>query len=139
MRQGIAPWRGIIEAGVELADFFLIFDEPMFSGGYFLNKLSKAARAALALRGAGVFSTTRWADAGAGASRATVTIAIKNSQVLAWSFMGMRTGTGLWHWKRVDESKCTHCLQQCSAALHLGQFPLKSVSDANAVAQLKQR
>jgi hypothetical protein len=31
MRQGMAPWRGIIEAGVEVADFFLILAEPMFS------------------------------------------------------------------------------------------------------------
>ena len=29
MRQGIAPWRGIMEAGVEAADFFLIFAEPI--------------------------------------------------------------------------------------------------------------
>ena len=29
MRQGIAPWRGIIEVGVEAADFFLIFAEPI--------------------------------------------------------------------------------------------------------------
>ena len=29
MRQGIAPWRGIMEVGVEAADFFLIFAEPI--------------------------------------------------------------------------------------------------------------
>ena len=140
MRQGIAPWRGIIEAGDELADFFLILGAPMFRESYFLNKLSKAARASLALRGVGVLSTTRFEDdGGAAASRATVTMGEKNSHVLAWSFTGMRTGIGLWHWKRVDESKCTHCLQQCKAAPHLGQFPRKSVSDASVTAQLKQR
>lgn len=73
-----------MDVGVELADFFLIFCEAMISERrYFLNKLSKAARASLALRGAGVLSTGRWAEAGAGASRATVTMAAKNSQVLA--------------------------------------------------------
>jgi hypothetical protein len=30
IRQGIAPWRGIIEVGVELEAFFLILAEPMF-------------------------------------------------------------------------------------------------------------
>jgi hypothetical protein len=29
MRQGIAPWRGIMEVGVEAADFFFIFAEPI--------------------------------------------------------------------------------------------------------------
>jgi hypothetical protein len=51
---------------------------------YFLNKLSKAARASLAFRGAAVFSTIRLDELGAGwESRATVTIGEKNSQVLA--------------------------------------------------------
>jgi hypothetical protein len=27
----MAPWRGIREAGVELADFFLILEEAMFA------------------------------------------------------------------------------------------------------------
>jgi hypothetical protein len=31
IKQGIAPWRGIIEAGVESADFFFILGEPMFA------------------------------------------------------------------------------------------------------------
>src|ERR1700759_1720867 len=70
MRQGIAPWRGTTEAfGFE--DFFLIFGLAT----YFLNKLSKAARASVAFRGAettpfdGACDTT---PAGA-TSRATVT------------------------------------------------------------------
>ncbi|MBV9084772.1 MAG: hypothetical protein JOZ62_19010 [Acidobacteriaceae bacterium] len=46
------------------------------------------------------------------ASRATVTRAENNSQLFAWSFTGIRTGIGLTHWKRVEESKWTHCLQQ---------------------------
>jgi hypothetical protein len=29
IRQGIAPWRGIIEVGVEAAAFFLILAEPI--------------------------------------------------------------------------------------------------------------
>jgi hypothetical protein len=83
MRQGIAPCRGIMEVGVELVDFFLIFVEAMKRGVYFLNKLSKAARASLALRGAGVFSIARLEWLAGTASRATVTIGEKNSQVLA--------------------------------------------------------
>jgi hypothetical protein len=99
IRQGIAPWRGIIEAGVELADFFFIFGEPMLSGDYFLNKLSNAARASLALRGVDVllFSGSLCCDANGTASRATVTMGEKNSQVFAWSLIGIRTGIGLWH------------------------------------------
>jgi hypothetical protein len=66
IRHGIAPWRGIIEVGVELDAFFLILAEPMFLRyRYFLNKLSKAARASLAFRGAGVFSTIRLGELGA--------------------------------------------------------------------------
>ncbi len=73
-----------MEAGVDWADFFLILVELIARGGYFLNKLSKAARASLALRGTGVLSTTRFEEAGgAAASRATVTMGEKNSQALA--------------------------------------------------------
>jgi len=93
----MAPWRGIMDVGVEAVAFFLIFAEPITRGGYFLNKLSKAARASLELRGVGVFSTIRFEWLAGTASRATVTIGEKYSQVLAWSFSGMRTGTGLWH------------------------------------------
>jgi len=83
-RHGIAPWRGIIEAGVELADFFFIFWELITRGGYFLNKLSKAARASLALRSAGAgFSTGRFDWPDGTASRATVTMGEKNSHVFA--------------------------------------------------------
>lgn len=80
----MAPWRGIMDEGPDWADFFLILGELITRGGYFLNKLSNAARASLALRGAGVLSTTRLEEAGgAAASRATVTMGEKNSQVLA--------------------------------------------------------
>jgi hypothetical protein len=48
----------------------------------------------------------------------------------------MRTGIGFKHWKRVEGSKCEHCLQQCSAALHFGHAPVKSVLSASAVEQL---
>jgi hypothetical protein len=72
-----------MDAGVEAAAFFLIFCEPIARGGYFLNKLSKAARASLALRGAGVLSIGRFEWDEGTASRATVTMGEKNSQVLA--------------------------------------------------------
>jgi hypothetical protein len=97
MRQGMAPWRGIMDVGVEAVAFFLIFAELIARAGYFLNKLSKAARASLELRGAGVFSSTRFVWLAGTASRATVTIGEKYSHVLAWSFSGMRTSMGLWH------------------------------------------
>ncbi len=44
---------------------------------------------------------------------------------------------GFTHWKRVDESKLTHCLQQCRGALHFGQVLLKSKSGGSVAAQLK--
>ena len=69
-------------------------------------------------------------------SRATVTRARKNSHWLAASFTAMRSLIGLVHWKRVDGSNQLHCLQQCSAAWHLGQLPLNSMSAGSAVAQL---
>jgi hypothetical protein len=48
----------------------------------------------------------------------------------------MRSLIGLVHWKRVDGSNQLHCLQQCRAALHFGQLPLKSTPLGSAVAQL---
>lgn len=108
----------------------------------FLNNRSKASRASSGLRGAG------WELAPVGAraelpllvpSRATVTRGVNRPQSLALSLTAMRAGIGLRHWKRVDGSKCEHCLQQCSSALHLGQLELKSMSGGRAVEQLKQR
>lgn len=72
-------------------------------------------------------------------SRATVTRGVNRAQTLALSFMAIRTGIGFRHWNRVEGSKCEHCLQQCSSALHLGQLPAKSVPVGSAVEQLKQR
>ena len=90
--------RGIIEEGDELADFFLIFGEPMIDGGYFLNKLSKAARASLALRGARVvLFSAGLLDGPAGSSRATVNMGVKKSHVFAWSLRGIRSGIGFRH------------------------------------------
>src|SRR5665811_1245267 len=40
---------------------------------------------------------------------------------------------------RVEGSKCEHCLQQWSSALHFGQLPARSVSGGKVVAQLKHR
>jgi len=48
----------------------------------------------------------------------------------------MRSGIGFRHWKRVEGSKNVHCLQQCSAELHFGHVPAKSVPAGNVVAQL---
>ena len=49
----------------------------------------------------------------------------------------MRAGIGFTHWNRVDGSKLVHCLQQCSAAPHLGQLPFQSISPESCVEQLK--
>jgi len=108
---------------------------------YFLNKLSNAARASFALRGAGItpFAGECETVPEGAESRATVTRGLNNSHVFAWSFNAMRTGMGFTHWKRVEESKFTHCLQQCKAAPHFGHLPVKSISGAKATAQLKQR
>jgi|ERR1700761_642977 len=85
-RHGMAPWRGIAEVFAVVV-FFLIFGEATdwTERAYFLNKLSKAARASVALRGActapwSPFLTT--APEGS-ASRATVTLGENSSQVLA--------------------------------------------------------
>jgi hypothetical protein len=148
IKQGIAPCRGMAEALLSV-DFFLIFGAAIQTGdvhrartslrAYFLNRLSNAARASVALRGAELvpFSPTRPAVPEGSASRATVTRGEKKSHVLAWSLRGMRIGIGLTHWNRVDGSKFTHCLQQCRAAWHFGHSPLKSISAANATPQLK--
>ena len=101
---------------------------------YFLKRLSNAARASFGRR---VSPGAIVGDGGAGAeSRATVTRGLNNSHSFDWSFAAMRTGIGFRHWNRVDGSKCAHCLQQCSAALHFGHRPLKSVPVGSAVAQL---
>lgn len=149
-RQGIAPWRGTGEL-FEAEPFFLILvaaiqerlERTAATGApfYFLKRLSNAARASSALRGAATFplSPTFTTGAEGSTSRATVTRGEKSWHVFAWSFMAMRSGIGFRHWKRVEESKCTHCLQQCSAAPHFGQFPLKSMSGGRVTAQLKHR
>src|ERR1039458_197762 len=60
-------------------------------------------------------------------------------QSLALSLRTMRTGMGFRHWKRVEGSKCEHCLQQCRSALHLGQAPEKLTSGGSAVARSEER
>src|SRR4051794_25496344 len=111
----------------------------------FLNNRSNAFRASSALRGAGGPPTIcdGWVG-GAEApldvpSRATVTLGANSVQVFVLSFSGIRSGMGFRHWNRVEGSKCVHCLQQCSSALHFGQVPPKSTSGDRAVVQLKQR
>jgi len=111
----------------------------------FLNSRSNAFRASSALRGAG--GPPVMCDAGGGGadvpfdvpSLATVTRGVNRVQVFVLSFSGIRTGIGFMHWKRVDGSKCVHCLQQCNSVPHFGQVPWKSTSAASAVEQLKQR
>lgn len=93
-RQGIAPCLGMIE-GLELDDFFLIFGPAT----YFLNKLSNAALASIAFRGAGMTPFPGVCDTtplGA-ASRATVTRGENSEHSFAWSFTAMRTGIGFRH------------------------------------------
>jgi len=73
---------------------------PKMVDGYFLNKLSKAARASVCVRGAlaGLFpSVFTIAGEGGKASRATVTRAENNSHSLAPSFTGIRTAIGFRH------------------------------------------
>jgi len=103
-----------------------------------LKRLSKIARASVALFGTGTFCVgipdpfpLGWAE-----SRATVTRGLNSSHSLPVSFGEIRTGTGFRHWKRVDGSKCAHCLQQCKATEHLGQLPFHTISDGSAVEQL---
>ena len=94
IKHGIVPWRGMPEV-FTVADFFFILGEAM-SGHcscrreiaarlpvYFLNKLSKAARASLALRGDGTMplSPTFAALPEGRASRATVTRGENSSHV----------------------------------------------------------
>lgn len=150
IKQGIAPWRGITEALLSVA-FFLILGAAIQKRAmcsrnvlvtfraYFLNRLSNAARASLALRGPWLipFSPALLAPPEGCASRATVTRGEKKSHVLVWSLRGMRIGIGLTHWNRVEGSKFTHCLQQCRAAWHLGHSPLKSISAGKVIPQLK--
>jgi len=108
---------------------------------YFLNKLSKAARASVALRGEAAIplSPTFATLPDGSASRATVTRGEKSSHVFIWSFSAIRAGIGFRHWKRVEESKCMHCLQQCRAAPHFGQLPRMSTSGGSVTVQLKHR
>jgi hypothetical protein len=43
---------------------------------------------------------------------------------------------GFRHWKRVDDSKWAHCLQQCNGVPHFGQGPLNEVPGGSVVEQL---
>lgn len=81
-RQGMAPWRGMTD-DLAVVDFLLIFGAAIQQWrlgragrvAYFLNKLSNAARASFALRGAWIalWSPLRAAVPEGKASRATVT------------------------------------------------------------------
>jgi hypothetical protein len=105
-----------------------------------LKSRANASRASAALRGWGTLAPAiggRFTcDPALLTSLATVTRAEKREHSFGWSLATMRTGTGLLHWKRVEDSKCAHCLQQCKAAAHLGHFPVKSVPGGRVVAQL---
>jgi len=106
-------------------------------GCHFLNNRSKALRAASGEPGESIVGPG--GGAAALPSRATVTRGWNKAHSLALSFSGIRTGIGFKHWNRVDDSKCAHCLQQCSSALHFGQVPFQAIPLGNCVAQLKQR
>src|SRR3954453_12509383 len=112
---------------------------PVLSYSSFLNSRSNALRASLEFRGASWYGWGRSRTAvgiPAGASRATVSRGAKSVQSFALSLTGIRTGIGFMHWNRVEGSKCEHCLQQCSSALHLGQFPAKLTPLGRGVEQL---
>jgi hypothetical protein len=73
------------------------------SAGYFLNRLSKAARASSGVRGASVETTGE--EAALEVSRATVTRGLNHSHSFALSFDGMRSRIGFRHWNRAEGSK----------------------------------
>jgi hypothetical protein len=109
--------------------------DAAYSG--FLKSALNALRASEELRGPWPLLAAGeggWAEGDA--SRATVTRGSNNVQSLALSFTAIRTGMGFRHWKRVEGSKWAHCLQQCSAAPHFGQLPLKAVPLGSCVEQL---
>src|ERR1700704_4783508 len=89
----------------------------------FLKSASNALRASLGLRT--TLLELWWTGGGAGAaSRATVTRGSNNWHWLVLSLIGIRSGIGFKTWKRVEGSKWPHCLQQWSAAPHLGHAPV---------------
>ena len=101
-----------------------------------MNNASNAVRASLELRGPWPLLAGEGGGAEGDESRATVTRGAKSVQSFALSFIGILTGIGFRHWKRVEGSKCEHCLQQCNGVLHFGQVPLKSTPGGSAVEQL---
>ena len=78
---------------------------------YFLNRFSKAARASLGRRLAGVE-----------VSFSRVTRISYNVHSLRASFFAIRSFTGCMHSKRLPGSKYAHCLQECSSKPHFGHF-----------------
>jgi len=86
-----------------------------------LEEPVEALRASSELRGAGG-PTSIGADAGTllVPSRATVTRGINELHSLTLSFMAMRTGMGLRHWKRMDGSKLEHMLAAVQLGVALG-------------------
>jgi hypothetical protein len=88
---------------------------------YFLKRRSKAVRASSAFLGAGgpdaaVLFAGAYDPFDVTPSRATVTRGENNWHSFALSLTAIRAGIGFWHWKRVEGSKCVHCLQQCNSA-----------------------
>src|SRR5690349_20909734 len=99
--------RGVYQAErAALVQFSELHRSKRRRAGYFLKRLSKAARASLGLRGVGVEAAITGPLLAGAASRATVTRGLNNWQSFVWSLRGIRTGMGFRHWKRVDGSKC---------------------------------
>jgi len=79
---------------------------------YFLNKFSKAARASLGRKLAGV-----------DVSFSRVTRISKSAHSFRASFFAMRSLIGCMHSKRLPGSKCVHCLHECNSNPHFGHCP----------------
>jgi len=79
---------------------------------YFLNKFSKAARASLGRKLAGV-----------DVSFSRVTRISKSAHSFRESFFAMRSLTGRMHSKRLPGSKYAHCLHECNSKPHFGHCP----------------
>src|ERR1700676_1557121 len=62
-----------------------------------------------------------------------------NEQSLRLSLGEIRTGIGWLHLKRLDGSKCSHCLQACRSNPHFGHCPTGSVRFCSSAPHSAQR
>src|SRR5271170_809892 len=63
----------------------------------------------------------------------------KNEQSLRLSLGETRAGIGWSHSKRLDGSKCSHCLQACRSKPHLGHCPTGSERFCSSAPHSAQR